>query len=574
MKKTLLSLSLVTMFLTGCGVNENRYIANIVDNRLTEKIDGYEKINDILYVNHFSGHYNDALTIEFKVTDLNYDLYYSLDGSYPEILDENLYQEPINIEKIVSNDLKDYPLTTSVDGVLEEDTEGKCVSTIYNNNIQLSNNYPLFQKQNTITIRLVNKETGETHLHRTLTYLIDDNEYDIPVISLTMPYEDWFDEQTGMYNNIRQEIEKRVYLEYFDFENDEFFSLNSKIKLGGNWTLGYPMRTLNLNFNKDENGNKNTPINIPIFKDRVTRGDRSKRLSNLTRFRLHSGGNAFEQWTGFNDAIIQNIMENSYVSTTGYRPCITYLNGEYWGLYYIREHYSDTYFKDNYGVDKDDVIFYELKGNFLLDDGDEVAGEVAINELLNFVNNSDFSKYEVYKDFINNYIDENSFIDLFVAEAYASNWDFVGNLNNLKMWRTSKVDSNNPYADGKWRFCLHDADFAFTEYTNFLNNNSAYPYVSFKMFSSLLKQEEFRNKFYNRTVELIENNFAPANACRVLDAMVDEVSSYKLDAMIRWGKDLNSYSEWLKEVNATYKYIQDKSRAFLATVSDSLKQFD
>ena len=62
---------------------------------------------------------------------------------------------------------------------------------------------------------------------------------------------------------------------------------------------------------------------------------------------------------------------------------------------------------------------------------------------------------ENYQTFINNYIDEPSFIDLFIAELFASNWDFVGNWNNLKMWRTSKIDPEEEYYDGKWRFCIH-----------------------------------------------------------------------------------------------------------------------
>ena len=116
-----------------------------------------------------------------------------------------------------------------MDGILEGDNQGKCVSTIYNNNIQLTGNYPMFQKHNVVSIRVVDKETKETVFKRAFTYLISDQEYTIPVVSLTMPYDSWFDEKTGMYNNIRKEIEKRVYLEYFDFQNDEYFSL--KIKL-------------------------------------------------------------------------------------------------------------------------------------------------------------------------------------------------------------------------------------------------------------------------------------------------------------------------------------------------------
>ena len=535
--------------------------------------EGLERLNDYLYVSHLPGQYDDKINLEIKTINDNHEVYYSLDSSVPEIDDSNKFFGSLDVEKIETNDILDYPMTTSVDGILAHDNEGKCVSDIYNNNIQRPGKYPMFQKQNTISLRVVDKDTKETVHSRSLTYIIDDKDYTIPVVSLNMPYENWFGEEEGMYNKIREDVEHRVYLEYFDFKNDESFSLNSKIKLGGNWTLGYPMRTLNLNFNKDENGDKNEPVNVPIFGDRVQRGDRDSRLKKLTRFRLHSGGNAFESWTGFNDAIIQNMMEDSRVSTTGFQPCIAYLNGEYWGMYYIREHYSDTYFKDNYGVDKDDVLFYELKGGFIVDDGDEEIGDAAIRDMENFLNRNDLKNYENYQTFITKYIDEDSFIDLFIAELFASNWDFVGNLNNLKMWRTSKIDPEQEYYDGKWRFCLHDVDFAFTENRNFLDRNTANAYTNFKMFDSLLRQPEFRTKFYNRAVYLSKNNLSPDNATKVLGSMVSEVMPYKLDAMMRWGKDENSYNEWLNEVDRTYQYFEDKSRAFLATIKDSLDEY-
>lgn len=577
MKKSVCILSLLILLGT-IGVyskNDEKIINdNFIIRKVNDEYQGLEKLNEYLYVSHLPGHYKEKISLEFKPIDNKYDIYYTLDSSTPEINEKNKYVKPLELSKIPITNILDYPMTASVDGILANDSGGKCVSDIYNNNIQRTGKYPLFQRQNVVTIYLVDKESNEIVHNRSLTYLIDDKDYSIPVVSLNMPYEDWFSRTSGMYNKIREEIEKRVYLEYFDFANDEYFSLNSKIKLGGNWTLGYPMRTLNLNFNKDEYGNKNEPVSISIFNDRVQRGDRSSKLKKLTRFRLHSGGNAFESWTGFNDAVIQNMMENSYASTTGYRPCIGYLNGEYWGIYYIREHYSDTYFKDNYGVDKDDVLFYELKGGWLVDDGDEEIGDVLIQNMENFLDNNDLSIYNNYQTFINTYIDENSFIDLFLTELFASNWDFVGNMNNLKMWRTSKVDSSKEYYDGKWRFCIHDVDFAFTEGSNYLDKNASNSYTNFKMFNSLLMQEEFRTKFYNRAIYLANNNFSINYASKVLAKMVDEVMPYKLDSMIRWGKDESSFDEWLNEVDKTYKFFEDKNRAFVATIKDSLEQYE
>ena len=141
------------------------------------------------------------------------------------------------------------------------------------------------------------------------------------------------------------------------------------------------------------------------------------------------------------------------------------------------------------------------------------------------------------------------------------------------MWRTSKIDPEEEYYDGKWRFCIHDVDFAFTDNRNFLDKNTTNSYTIFKMFDSLLRQPEFRTKFYNRAVYLVKNNLSVDNASKVLSQMVDEVMPYKLDAMMRWGKNESSYNEWLNEVDRTYQYFEDKNRTFLATLEDSLDQY-
>ncbi len=81
-----------------------------------------------------------------------------------------------------------------------------------------------------------------------------------------------------------------------------------------------------------------------------------------------------------------------------------------------------------------------------------------------------------YNDFVNNVIDVESLIDVVLAQAYASNWDFIGNFNNLKAFASTTIDTKNPYQDGKIRFCLHDADFAFRDTNNVLdiNHNNFY----------------------------------------------------------------------------------------------------
>ena len=562
MKLRIFIVSLLLSIISFAGISSIVY--SIEENTKIESLEknGYYKVFDGLYVNYLPGVYKDDIEVEFVLLNPNDIIYYSLDHSNPT----TLYNQPIKINTKLLKDLKYYPLTTSVDAVLSNVSPDRCFSYKYIDNIQNPKRYNLSDRINVITVKLVDDDGNEKV--RTLTYL--HNDYSLPVVSLSMEYDEWFGND-GFYNKIREDISKRVNLEYFDSTYNEYFYANSKIKLGGNWSLGYPQRTLNLNFNKDQNDVKNDIPKTHIFGDRKQLGDTSKELVKLTRFRLHNGGNCFEAYTGFNDAVLQNMMAYTNASTTAFRPCIAYLNGEYWGMYYLREHYSDTYFIDNYDVDKDTVAVYEYKGGFAFDDGDDSDFAAFFSELFAYLK-KDFSDDTVYEEFINTYIDVDSLIDVFIAHSYASNWDFVGNFNNLKMWRTTVVDPTNPYADGRLRFCLHDIDFAFTEYTNYLDKNHQYSYSKFEMFGKLLENEQFKARFYQRAEELLSTNLSAANAYETLNEMILMVKPYKLDAMVRWG-DYDGMKVWLTNVKNTYNYFNYQEENYLTTLRRTLSQY-
>lgn len=526
---------------------------------------GFYEIEDGLYVNYLPGIYNSDTEIEFKFKDEESKLYYTLDFSYPNANISNLYTDPIYLAEPVVERYTEYPLTSSVDAILSWDAGGKCVSNYYIDNVQNPKKYHLLGKQNVITIRYIDSNGAEKV--RTLSYIYGD--YSIPVVSLSMPFENWFGSQ-GLYNNIRDEYEKRGYFEYFDPTNNESFFVNTQVKLGGNWSVGYPQRTLNLNFNKDETGLSQTEVVANIFPGRKT-NDGYETLNSFSRLRLHNAGNCFESWTGFNDAILQNMMTGTNVATTAYRPCVAFLNGEYWGIYYLREHYKPDYFKTHYGVKKSGVAIYDYKVGFIFNDGDMSDFNSFFNEIDAYLN-KDFSKDSVYEGFINKYIDVDSLIDVFIAHSFGGNWDFVGNYNNLKAWRTTYIDPNNPYADGKLRFCLHDADFVFTDYNNFLDKNSANSYYGFKMFKKLTENQQFKDLFYSRAEELIETNLSYEYSSQILQQMVDEVEPYKLDAMKRWGNP-DSISGWKQKIKDADNFLENKSEHYLETLRNTLKTY-
>lgn len=530
-------------------------------------IDGetYYLVTEGLYANKQPGVYKNDFKLKYAYNKQHCNLYYNYSGEKP-IKNSLCYLAPfksIDVYENIPESDDEIPLTTSVDEILR-DYNNRCVSYNYINNVQNPENYAYFNNAFVVDICFVD---GSKETNLSMTYLVDStHDYTIPIVSLSMPFIRWFGSPNYFYNNIYEEIDQRVHLEYFDPVSKDYWQRNSKIKLGGNWSKGYPQRTLNLNFKKDENNNKNEKVTTAIFGDRKMVGNSSKNLTNFIRFRLHNGGNCFESNSGFNDAILQQAMAGTNVATTAYRPCLVYLNGEYWGLMSLREHYSDYYIKQNFGVDDDNVTMFEVKGDIIYDDGDE-NGSIYMSELKTLLNDSRFNSSDqttveaAYTELLN-LIDEDSLIDALLCELYCCNWDYVGNLNNLKMWRAMET-SDKKYEDGKWRFCLHDADFAFTETTNFLDKNVNHSYNNFPLIRDCMKSKVFRNKLVARAEVLIDSNLKSQNLTNVTYSMYQTVKPYKTDFAKRWGQPTSFYNEWLGYYNYLLNFYENRSANFV-----------
>ena len=54
-------------------------------------------------------------------------------------------------------------------------------------------------------------------------------------------------------------------------------------------------------------------------------------------------------------SLISRIASETNVNYMAYEPCITYLNGEYWGIYGIREKIDEHYVESNHGISSDKV---------------------------------------------------------------------------------------------------------------------------------------------------------------------------------------------------------------------------
>ena len=603
-KLQFISLLLASVFLVSCIIED--------DNELYNSIDGG---GDNLRLSHdFGVVEGTSLSLTITPADSSHKIYYTTNGTSASSLFAQgsetdglfLYDEN-GIFLQESKNPADYALTPNV--IYDENyalgtyNQGTYVYGYVSKGVPLSlievdkNNNIVAEKRGTFIFH----EDGTEHFGN------------VPVVCLSASVSDWIgtDKISGIYNSLSSNLKIRANLEYYNYGAGENFSLNTQVKLGGNYTKNLPSRTLNLNFKKDENGNKNEKPTADIFNGRKALGTGEAIRGKVKRFRLHSGGNdAF--WSHFNDAFIQRLVSlaETSVATASYRPCVLYLNGEYWGVYALREHYNEDYIEYTFGVDSDDVVYVdkcynpvqgESKYNFNVKTDDlETAISLLdeLHEFLGITENSDgtylfedskgWISDEVYDEFCK-MVDVDSLIDIVLIRGYAEDYDFM--FNNLRMWRTipnptKSKTKKSKFSDGKWRFMIHDTDLGLfdeeSRKTIVFNGTAENTFLYYlgksktnrdvlilprdhRILSLPAQNEKFKARLWERA-KYIKTIFESEKAISVLDEMQAEIEPFYAEKVSRWGKTDYTIESWKSAVEYRRQFLRERGDTFLSDV--------
>lgn len=240
----------------------------------------------------------------------------------------------------------------------------------------------------------------------------DASGQDLAIMSITVNSSDMFDSKTGIYvkgdiyqkaledlirdaedscpdvetgrrldGNYKQrgkDWERAAHVDYFESDGKTTvcrLQQDCGIRIQGNYSRSDLQKGLRLCGGK-KYGKKN--FSYPFFGDKDV-DDRGEVISSFRKLILRNGGNcAFT--TKFNDTYWQKQLADLKVETQASRPCVVYLNGEYWGLYILQEDYQAKYFEKTHGVAKENVVTYKgdaeaLSLGYKLDEGKLPEGE-------------------------------------------------------------------------------------------------------------------------------------------------------------------------------------------------------
>ena len=313
---------------------------------------------------------------------------------------------------------------------------------------------------------------------------------------------------------------------------------------------------------RDQTG-YNDAIHYPIF-----RGKDRQKYQRLIIKALAGDNCPFGpgQPAHIRDPYVQALSQTGdlHLDERSYEPCVLYVNGQYWGVYDMREKVDDADFtKKYYGQDANNIYFIKTWGGTWNEYGG-AAASTDWNALLNYINTNDMGDAAAFA-----YVDERynwkSLIDYFCLNSYVVCADWLN-------WNTIWWKGLDP-AGGhkKWGYALWDEDATFGHYGNFTGipdqSVNADPCTVEDLgdpggqghtviLRKLIDENEMIHDYYvNRYIDLGNTVFSCANMNHLLDSLLTMVTPEMPAQCARWG---TSMATWQANVQVLRNFIDGR----------------
>ena len=397
------------------------------------------------------------------------------------------------------------------------------------------------------------------------TFLLD--SMPLPVVSISAPHRYFFGE-TGLYS-IKKGSEKKiaypVHFQFIDQNEGTWVNGRAKATVAGRSSKRMPMKSLNLEFYK------------PIVTTSIFNEANHQKAHSL---RLRNGGNDF-LLAHMRDAVVSELCQSTHNIVMDYQPVATFVNGEFWGIQYLRERISEEYLSEKYPrLKRIQIRLGELrKGKTLVISN---GFDYQLGNLMKFVENADFNLTTDY-DSLTRLLNIPNFIDYVALQTFISNNDWPH--NNVKA----------AFLDKKLHFIIYDTDFAFNfprlylaQLKNYLgwpdrifeteaiNHNyfgSLDTYVPSQVntiFLTLIKVPVFRQQFIYRYKELLSTKLTQKRIHDVVDHLSSQLLPLMPEHINRWGYP-TSVEDWERNVQLIIEFCAQR-RSIVLSQLDELEQ--
>lgn len=291
--------------------------------------------------------------------------------------------------------------------------------------------------------------------------------------------------------------EKPAAFSLFDDNGKQVFTQNVGIRIAGSFGRGRAQKGFNVIARKEYGKGS---MEYPFFENRPYKEYKAVVLR---------AGAQDQNRSKIRDELASGLLEGTDINILyqAYRPTVLYLNGEYWGVYFMKEKRNRFFVAQHENTENnvDLAIGKGFKQRTYGDNSDWVS-------LYKYATSHDLSSAEAYA-YVSERMDVDSFRDYMIAEIYNGNTDTY----NFQYYRLK---------GGKWKFIFYDFCWGFQspghETLAFRMGKTPSDVCSAKLFAAMLQNKGWRDSFCRRFGELLNTAFAPER----VSALIEELYGY------------------------------------------------
>ena len=373
-----------------------------------------------------------------------------------------------------------------------------------------------FDLTETTVLRAVSFESGALPSLPCCYSFIINEHHTLPVLSLATDDKKAF-EQLYRVSIKDDPLDANIAL----YDGEHSFNRRCDVGLRGNASLGENKKSLGVRFKSQYGG----ALDCDVF---------GNGLTHYTALTIRAGQDFLSSI--FRSEVLQDLaLESEYLLSQQSKFCILYVNGEYWGIYCLKEDYSSNYYAEHRGVSKDSVemqkfpspensaFFQEVvkKTQYASEISDDLYGELCA--CLNM----------------------DSLIDWFLFEGFSANVDMY---NNIRTFRSPE----NGY---QWEFAFYDLDWALIyppmNFGNLIFTGEAPGNPGTQLpplLSLLIKHPDFRTRTLNRINELSRTVMTNERLLERIDYYTELLKPEVERNQSRWWLDVQRWTNAVEEM--------------------------
>ncbi|MFN6038766.1 MAG: CotH kinase family protein, partial [Bacteroidota bacterium] len=453
----------------------------------------------------------------------------------------------------------EYPQALKVN--LISDTACKLEFSTSGLNISKTKNSCSFDVKQTvqISLRLCKKGVWLDTIY-TGTYIIG-KKSDLPVVCLNLKREN-FDLPDGIitggikpaeppdsgsvtYGRVWKKESIPVFVEYYEKGKAPYAAM-LRVKPFGGMTISMPEVSLRL-ITDSAFGPKKIKFS-PFL---------NKKFNSYKSLVLRTSGND-QAITRIKDITLSSVARDLKLDYMDYRQAVLYVNGEYWGIYNIREKVNHEFLQYNHGASKDPMqTKIDITG----------IGLPEYQEMLDYVKRP-FEEKNVINEINKKLVFEN-YIDYIILEIHIINIDSRG---NVRFWKSKNLDN-------RWRWIYFDGDqscFPYQVDFNYLQKRLSTTYIEWcnpdwvtVTLRNLLTHKSTKNFFINEYCLLMGTrlnkdtlinrvNLFAGNIRPEIPAHVMRRNRISYQTVENWENEIEKFKDFFRKREQTaYKHLRE-----------------